>query len=439
MRLRDRLGARGPSSPVIPAGTPDVGAPCTAGTAGAAGAVGSRIGGGDGWEQTRWTAPVATPLMGALGPHAVPRGMDTLCVPDAAAVAAAVRSLEGPCTTPVNASRPVVVIDIETSGLGASLVPWMAALAWHERGRVHLMQWTLHSPGAERVFLADVFSCLDRVLQPGTRLLSYNGKSFDLPRLRTRAQRLALGQGASRGQVPSLGAAHLDLVLATRRVFKSALPNCRLGTIESEVLGHRRRGDMSGMEIAELWERMVATPGLAEALADADADTSAQDSLDPFLRDDLAAAQLHNRGDVFGLCSVATAVAQRLQQPASLSEAMGAATHLRQIEAADAATEVLQPLVEAAVAAGQRRDPRWVDAALLLADLHRTAERHDAAAGLWRQVCAASPGHIRAHEALAKHLEHRARRPDLALHVAKASLAPCPRRLARLEKKFAAG
>jgi len=420
MRLRDRLGARGPSN--TKANT----------------SVGARTGGGQGWEQTRWTAPVETPLMGALGPHAVPRGMETLFVPDAASVAAAVRALEGPAADPVHASRPVVVLDIETSGLGASLVPYMAALAWHERGRVHLMQWTLHSPGAERVFLADVFSCLEGVLQPGTRLLSYNGKSFDLPRLRTRAQRLALGDGASRGTVPSLFAAHLDLVLATRRVFKAALPNCRLGTIESEVLGHRRRGDMSGMEIAELWERMVATPRLAEALADPGADTAAQDALDPFLRDDLAAAQLHNRGDVFGLCSVATAVAKRLEQPASLSEAMGAATHLRQIDAADAATEVLQPLVDGSGSPSRGRERGWVDAALLLADLHRTADRHEAAAGLWRRVCDASVGHVRAHEALAKHLEHRAGRPDLALEVAKASLAPCSRRLARLEKKTAA-
>ncbi len=424
MRLRDRLGARGPSKANLAAGSAESGA--------------SRAGGGQGWEQTRWTAPVETPLMGVLGPRAVPRGMETLSVPDAATVAAAVRALEGPAAAPVHASRPVVVLDIETSGLGASLVPYMAALAWHERGRVHLMQWTLHSPGAERVFLADVFSCLDRVLQPGTRLLSYNGKSFDLPRLRTRAQRLALGDGASRGEVPSLFAAHLDLVLATRRVFKAALPNCRLSTIESEVLGHRRRGDMSGMEIAELWERMVATPGLAEALADGGADTTAQDALDPFLRDDLAAAQLHNRGDVFGLCSVATAVAQRLEQPGSLSEAMGAATHLRQIEAAEAATEVLAPLVDRTGLSGPGRERVWVDAALLLADLHRAADRHEAAAGLWRRVCEASVGHVRAHEALAKHLEHRARRPDLALEVAKASLAPCPRRLARLEKKTAA-
>jgi hypothetical protein len=309
----------------------------------------------------------------------------------------------------------------------------MAAIAWHERGRVHLMQWTLHDGAAERPFLADVFATLDRVLQPGTRLLSFNGKSFDLPRLRGRAQRLALGQPTD--GVPSLSAEHLDLVIAARRVFKGALPNCRLSTLESEVLGHRRRGDMGGMEIAELWERMAATPGLAAALAQSPDEAGELDeTLDPFLRDDLRAAQLHNRGDVWGLCSVAVAVAQRLERPASLAEAAGAANHLRQIEASASAMEVLQPFVASTEASDRQV---WVDAALLLADLHRVAREHEAAAALWRRVCDASPGHIRAHDALAKHLEHKARRPDLALAVARASLAPCPRRLARLEKKAA--
>lgn len=383
---------------------------------------------------------MATPLSAVLGPHAVPRGMETLAVPEAERVAAAVRALEGPAgaaETTLDAARPVVVLDIETSGLGASLVPFMAALAWHERGRMHLMQWTLHDGAAEREFLADVFACLDNVLRPGTRLLSYNGKSFDLPRLRVRAQRLALGAGAH--GVPSLAASHLDLVIPARRVLKGALPNCRLSTLEAELLGHKRRGDMGGMEIAELWERMAATPGLAEALArpedgqEGQDDRDDEDELDPFLREDLAAAQLHNRGDVWALCSVATSVAHRLEQPQSLAEAVGAANHLRQVDAPAAAIEVLHPFVQEASPVR----PVWVDAALLLAEIHRSEGQHASAAGLWRRVCKASPGHIRAHESLAKHLEHKERRPDLALDVARASLAPCPKRIARLEKKAA--
>ena len=411
MRLRDRLGARRSGA------VPGPGAP-----------VGKRV--GEGWGTTRWTAPVGTPLVAVLGPHAVPRGMETLAVPDEAAVATAVRALEGPAATAaVDAQRPVVVLDIETSGLGASLVPFMVALAWHERGRVHLMQWTLHDPGAERAFLGEVFACLDGALRPGTRLLSFNGKSFDLPRLRVRAQRLALGAG-----VPSQ--AHLDLMIPARRVLKGSLPNCRLTTLEAELLGHRRRCDMGGMEIAELWERMVATPGLASALARAVGrgveEAGGDDPLDPFLREDLAAAQLHNRGDVWALCSVATAVAGRLEQPRCLAEAMGAATHLRQIEATTAAAAVLRPFVEEG---GRPKAEVWVEAALLLAEIHRGAGEHAAAAALWRRVCEASPGHVRAHDALAKHLEHKERRPDLALAVAERSVAPCPRRIARLQKK----
>ncbi len=419
-RLEARLGVRGMAPSHQPEGQEIRGASSR----------GARARFTRGWEQTRWTAPVATPLSAALGPHAVPRGMETLEVPEAERVAAAVRSLEGPGAATLDAARPVVVLDIETSGLGASLVPFMAALAWHERGRMHLMQWTLHDGAAEREFLADVFACLDSVLRPGTRLLSFNGKSFDLPRLRVRAQRLALGAGVH--GVPSLAASHLDLVIPARRVLKGALPNCRLSTLEAELLGHKRRGDMGGMEIAELWERMAATPGLAEALARPEDDPD-DDELDPFLREDLAAAQLHNRADVWALCSVATSVAHRLEQPQSLAEAVGAANHLRLVDAPAAAIEVLHPFVQEASPVR----PVWADAALLLAEIHRSEGQDASAAGLWRRVCKASPGHIRAHELLAKHLEHKERRPDLALEVARASLAPCPKRIARLEKKAA--
>ena len=72
---------------------------------------------------------------------------------------------------------------------------------------------------------------------------------------------------------------------------------------------------------------------------------------------------------------------------------------------------------------------------MLLASLYRSQARHDAAAELWRFVCERCPGHADAHDALAKHLEHRRRSPAAALRIAAASARPCPRRLARLRKK----
>ncbi|MEM6291072.1 MAG: ribonuclease H-like domain-containing protein [Myxococcota bacterium] len=384
---------------------------------------------------------MATPLAGVTAAGEVPRGFEALRVPTAAEVSAAVDQLQ-PGAQPASVSRPVLVLDLETSGLGSTIVPFIAVAAWHDGARVVLDQWTLHDPMAERDFLAAFFTCLDAEVHPGTRLLSYNGSSFDLPRLRARARRLHLAWDSDpRATAPALAAAHLDLVLPARRVLKHSLPNCRLSTMESSLLGLTRRGDMSGMEIADLWSRMVATPGLADALAGGvDAEAKA-DALDPFLREDIAAAQRHNRADVWALFSVATTLADRVAAPQSVAEAVGVARHRRQSGLDAQALDALAPFL---VDAQPRRTVRgaraadgvgWIDAAMLAADIHRATGRHDDASTLWRRVCDLAPGHVAAHEALAKHLEHRARRPDLALAVARASLAPCDKRLARLEKK----
>ncbi len=383
---------------------------------------------GSGWEHTHWIAPVATPLAGVLKPGALPRGFDTLQVPPASVVARAVAELQ-PSSDPVSeqrqrSERPAVVVDIETSGLGATIVPFIAAVAWHQGDQVRLEQWTLHDPAAEREFLGAVFGRLDELVVPGVRLLSYNGASFDLPRLRTRAARLHLGADA-------LSGGHLDLVIVARRVRKASLPNCRLSTLESEMLGMRRRGDMGGAEIAELWSRMCLVPGFMSDDVDAGA-------VDPFLLEDLAAAQVHNRGDVLGLFTVATGIASRLARPRGLAEAIGAARHHRHCAQLEQAVAVLRPLVEIrprAARATRATLQAWVDGALLLADLHRVAGQHDQASVLWRTVCEVAPGNIRAHEALAKHLEHRERSPRAALDVALASAAPCSKRIARLQRK----
>ena len=385
---------------------------------------------------------MATPLAGVTAPGELPRGFEALRVPTASEVAAAVDLLQPTAQTGVqpgqaaSQTRPVLVLDLETSGLGSTIVPFIAVAAWHDGDRVVLDQWTLHDPMAERDFLAAFFMCLDTELQPGTRLLSYNGSSFDLPRLRARARRLHLAWDSDpRATAPSLAAVHLDLVLPARRVLKQSLPNCRLCTMESSLLGLTRRGDMSGMEIAELWSRMVATPGLADALGGGPDAEAKADALDPFLREDIAAAQRHNRADVWALFCVATTLAKRISAPQSVVEAIGVARHRRHSGLPEQALAALEPFLVRAPARGRARGSDWIDAAMLAADVHRAAGRHDDASGLWERICDLAPGHVAAHEALAKHLEHRVRRPDLALAVARASLAPCDKRLARLEKK----
>ena len=72
-------------------------------------------------------------------------------------------------------------------------------------------------------------------------LVTYNGRTFDWPLLVTRF-RMAGG-----GPPPHAG--HLDLLPFVRRVFRHRMPDARLRSVESKLLGLDRHGDVEGWEI----------------------------------------------------------------------------------------------------------------------------------------------------------------------------------------------
>jgi uncharacterized protein YprB with RNaseH-like and TPR domain len=344
----------------------------------------------------------------ALGHDACAPGFERVALPSARASAAALlRVASGPC----DSERPVVAVDLETAGLFGPVVPFIACAAWHEGDRVVVEQWTLEVVTGERAFLRAFGDRLHALTTGGASLLSWNGGTFDLPRLRERMGRLGLSD-------PSRGRAHLDLIVAARRLYKGVHPDCRLTTLEQRVLGIHRRGDLGGAEVAALFGRMQTSPH------------------DPWLREELALAARHNRADVLGLLALLVAVADALGRPKTPADAARCARHDLRTGRIDVAIADLLPHVRSVLARARPSDPE-IDAVMLLASLYRSEARHDAAAELWRFVCERCPGHAEAHEALAKHLEHRRRSPAAALRIAAASARPCPRRLARLRKKVA--
>ena len=67
-------------------------------------------------------------------------------------------------------------------------------------------------------------------------VVSFNGKNFDMPLLETRF--------IMARQPPRLsGAPHLDLLTTARRFWRYRLESCALSSLESEVLGVRRKGE----------------------------------------------------------------------------------------------------------------------------------------------------------------------------------------------------
>lgn len=362
---------------------------------------------GAGFVRRTWTVPVGVPM----GTRDVcPPGFSGLVVPTADAVREGMLEVD---PEPYREGPPVVAVDLETTGgLGRSSIPFIVGAAWHDAssGAVLITQWTLQRPEAEAPMLLDALRSLGCGRESaGSRLLSFNGASFDLPVLRSRIERL--GVGADLGSVR-----HVDLLTAARRLWRDRLPNCRLATLEAQVLRVRRIGDMDGAEVAEVFPQWLAAPN------------------DPWALAQLERAQRHNRGDLVGLIALAAAVGHKLRSSEHPIEILRAAQHYARLGQDEQAWRRLEQLP-----AGLERPEILRDALRLRAELLRRRGDLAGAAEHWGRLCREHPHEGEAHDRLAKYLEHVVGDFEAALCVARGAPTPCPRRIARLERKRAQG
>ncbi len=134
---------------------------------------------------------------------------------------------------------PLVCLDTETTGLATAsgTVAFLVGLGWWEDDRFRQVQLLLPDHPAEAGLLARVA----RHLPPEAWLVTYNGRGFDWPLLTARYR-------MTRAAPPPL-AGHLDLLPFVRRVFRHRMTDARLRTVETELLGTHRHGDVEGWQI----------------------------------------------------------------------------------------------------------------------------------------------------------------------------------------------
>ena len=145
----------------------------------------------------------------------------------------------------------VIVIDLETTGLGHSPLFLIGTLTWEEDNlivRQYLARNYAEEPAATAAFLDSL---------PEKKLLvSFNGKSFDIPYLRARA--------AACGIPYTLTLAHFDLLHTARRLWRGTLPNCRLQTLERHLCARTRGNDIPGADIPDAYHDYVRTGNAAQ-------------------------------------------------------------------------------------------------------------------------------------------------------------------------------
>lgn len=287
-----------------------------------------------------------------------------------------------------------VFLDTETTGLsgGTGTMAFLVGIGYFDHGRFRVLQAFLRDPGDEPAmvdWLAERLSAFQMVV-------TFNGRGFDLPILENRFI-------LARRPFPLADTPHLDLLPASRRVWRWRLTSCALGTLEREVLGvERDQADIPSGVIPHVYRDYLRTGDARE----------------------IPRILYHNRMDVMSLTGLATRLAQALSDPLGQDWLEG--PDLYAIAWWPESDTGAEPILRAALSTGLPQHMR-LRALKGLALLLKRQRRWSEAIEWWQQLAVENPNSVTAAVELAKIFEWRIPRPDLAMGWARLAQARASR------------
>jgi uncharacterized protein len=272
--------------------------------------------------------------------------------------------------------------DTETTGLGGGTGNSIFLLGYAsiKEDKIILKQHFLPNPGAEIPLYQSFLESIDY-----TTLVTYNGKAFDWPQVKTRHTMIR----EHVPQLPSFG--HFDLFHAARRLWKHKLERMKLSIVEKEVLGVERKDDIPGFLAPMIYFDFV-------------------ESKKP---DGMLGILKHNEMDILSLITLYTHITFQLlniDENRTVSEGYEVGRWYAALGDTTAATKTLTD-----VASGQDKDA--YKAKLALSFERKKQKEWAKACTLWKEL-AESPNKNIAIEAcieLAKFYEHREKALEKAL------------------------
>ena len=281
-------------------------------------------------------------------------------------------------------------IDTETTGLsgGAGTYAFLIGVGRFDGEDFHLAQFFMRDPVEEAAQLA----ALEEFMAPCEALVTFNGKSFDIPLLHTRF--------VSHGwRPPFKNSAHVDLLHLARRLWSERLPSRTLGNLEVQILGaSRSEQDVPGWMIPSLYFQYLRS-GDARPLK---------------------SVFYHNAMDVVSMAALFNHMAGMLAEPLN-----GAVEHAVDIVSMARLFESMGDLKSAIrlyLYGLEQNLPKQIllDAIQRLALIYKRAQDYQPAIELWQQ--AAHHRHLDSHVELAKYYEHRQRDYPAALEWTQAAI-----------------
>ncbi|MBR4503207.1 MAG: ribonuclease H-like domain-containing protein [Clostridia bacterium] len=143
----------------------------------------------------------------------------------------------------------LLFLDTETTGLsgGAGTVAFLVGVGYFEGDKYRLEQFLMRDYNEE----ASVIARTAERMRDHPILCTFNGVTFDLPLLRSRAVMQRTRLPAEKG--------HIDLLHISRRVWRMRLKKCNLKNIEEQILGLTREDDLPGAMVPETYFRFLRT------------------------------------------------------------------------------------------------------------------------------------------------------------------------------------
>ncbi|WP_042707270.1 ribonuclease H-like domain-containing protein [Methanobrevibacter wolinii] len=139
-------------------------------------------------------------------------------------------------------------MDIET--LGLSNVPIiLIGIASIKNNKITVKQYLQRDGLEEAAIISGYLSNLD----DDSIHVSYNGKSFDIPYIKNRANYFGIKYNKH---------INYDLLYYTRQMYKDILENCKLPTVESYICGFERFNDVPGQYIPGYYKDYVSTKNI---------------------------------------------------------------------------------------------------------------------------------------------------------------------------------
>lgn len=279
--------------------------------------------------------------------------------------------------------QKIAFIDTETSGLagGAGTYAFLVGVGCFTHDSFLVEQYFMRSPVEEPALLS---ALLER-LAAFEAVVTFNGKSFDLPLLNTRFTLNSLPN-------PFGAMDHIDLLHLARRLWRERLPSRALSTLEQDILGFRRDlEEVPGYLIPQYY---------FDYLSNHDARP-------------LSGVFYHNVYDIVSLAALFDYTSCILEYPNLAGLHSIDLVAVARLHEENGRIESAAELYEHALEQGL---PELVFFSTIerFASLRRKQKRYDLAVSLWER--SARNGDLNAYKEISKLLEHSLRAPDEALN-----------------------